>query len=61
MLSVGAELPLVANVRSSDGTARTVNMGPQQLFARSYLELLRIFLYVGVFSAVYWLLRLLKL
>lgn len=54
------ELPNVANVRSSDGVARQVTMGPQQVQPRWKLEILRAVLFIGAFSIIYWLIRLVR-
>ncbi|MGA9602538.1 MAG: hypothetical protein WBQ82_00320 [Methyloceanibacter sp.] len=58
MLSVAHELPLVTNVRSSDGVARAVTMGPQQIFSRPFVQLLRLMLFLGIAAAVYLVLLL---
>jgi hypothetical protein len=60
MLSPVAELPLLANMRSSDGMAHSVNMGPQQIYPRAVLVLLRVLLFLGVAAAAYLVLHLIQ-
>jgi hypothetical protein len=54
------ELPLVANVRSSEGVARRVRMGPQQILSRPFIELVRVLLFLGILAAVYIAVRLVQ-
>jgi hypothetical protein len=60
MIAARAELPFVANVRSSEGIARQVRMGPQQILSRPFIEVVRVLLFLGVAAAAYLILRVIE-
>jgi hypothetical protein len=57
MLQVGAETPLVTNVRWSGGVGQKLPMAPQRAFPRWVVHALRGLLLFALFSIVYFLSR----
>ena len=53
LLSVNRDLPAVTNIRSDQSTAQFVNMEPMEVFKKSYIQILRVFILLGFATAIY--------